>query len=427
MLIASRAVQGVGAGGINMMVDLVICDLVPMRDRGKFLGIIFGVIGVFTAIGPLIGGALAQHGAWRWAFYINVPIGGVTIIVSFLCLHLGKRDGGSFFRKLATLDWGGLTILTISTVAVMYAVTYGGSLRTWSDPTVLAPLIIGLVLLIIFGLFEGTKLTSNPVTPHRMFANRTSAAAFIITFFHSIMGLWTMYIFSVYFQSVLLVSPTKAGVYLLPTVIGFPLAAAVGGGIVTKTGKYKPIHLGGFALVTVGCGLAATLGPHSNAAAWIFYQLFMAVGLGGCMACLLPAVQAELDESDTALSTGTWAFVRSYGVIWGVTIPAAIFSNRFDELLYMIPDQGARDVLGHGQAYAHATADLVRSFGGETSYHVRGVYSQSVQRVWQISVIFAGLSFLVALLEKQITLRTELKTDFGIESEKGGEKAESES
>lgn len=423
MLIASRAIQGVGAGGINMMVDLIICDLVPMRDRGKYLGMVFGVIGIFTAVGPLIGGVLAQHGAWRWAFYLNIPICGLTIINSVLFLQVGNPIGGSFFKKMASVDWGGIIILTLSTVGVMYAITYGGSLRDWSDASVLGPLVAGLCLLIVFVIFEGSSLAREPVTPYRLFANRTSACAFALTFLHSVLCQWTMYIFSLYFQAVLLESPTMAGVNLMPTVIGFPLAAAIGGGIMTKYGKYKPIHLGGFALLTLGCGLSSILGPHSHTAAWLFFQLFIALGMGIIMACLLPAVQAELSEADTALSTGTWAFIRSYGVIWGVTIPAAVFNNRFNDLLYTIPAQNARDTLANGQAYAHATADLVKSFGGETTEQVRNVYSLSIERVWQVSVIFAGLSFLVSLLENQVTLRTSLETEFGLEQE--GEKNES--
>ena len=419
MLIAGRAVQGVGAGGINMMVDLIVCDLVPMRDRGKFLGMLFMVIGLFTAVGPLVGGAFAQSGHWRWVFYINLPVGGPCMVAIFLFLRVKSRHGdSSFASKMGKIDWGGVSMLTISTVGVMYAVTYGGSLRSWTDSSVVAPLVAGLLCLVIFVLFEGSPFVRQPVTPYHLFANRTSAVAYALSFLHSVMGMWIMYVFAIYFQAVLVVSQTLAGVYLMPTVIGFPIAAAVGGTILSKWGRYKPIHFIGFALFTLGSGLCSILGHGSSPAEWVFFQLFLAVGTGLVMACLLPAVQVMLSETDTALSTGTWAFVRSVGVIWGVTIPIAIFNNRFDDLLDLIQDPAARKLLGNGQAYSHATAAVVNSFSGATRDQVIDVYTQSIQRVWQISVAFGGVSMLLALVEKEISLRKHLQTDFGLDDEK---------
>ncbi|KAK8022487.1 DNA repair protein RAD50 [Apiospora rasikravindrae] len=418
MLIAARAVQGIGAGGINMMVDLILCDLVPMRERGKYLGILFGVIGLFSAVGPLIGGALAQSGQWRWAFYLNLPIGGVCILITVFFMKLQSRVGGGFAQKLRRVDWVGVTILTISCIAIMYAVTYGGASRPWSDASIATPLTGGLLGLIGFALFEGTPFVSEPVTPYHLFANRTSAIAFVVTFLQSMMGLYMIYVYALYFQAVLGANQTLSGVYLIPTAISFPLFSAVGGALMTRFGRYKPLHLIGFAFLTLGCGLSSLLGPDSSPAAWVFFQLFLGIGAGLTMAVLLPAVQAQLPESDTALSTGTWAFIRSLGVIWAVTIPAAIFNNRFGQLLHIIDDPAARAMLDHGNAYSHGTAALVDSFGGATTAQVRDVYSRSIQRVWQIGVVFSGVCFLLALLEKETRLRQELETDFGLQGEK---------
>ncbi|KAK8076187.1 hypothetical protein PG994_003459 [Apiospora phragmitis] len=418
MLIAARAVQGIGAGGINMMVDLILCDLVPMRERGKYLGILFMVIGLFTAVGPLIGGALAQSGQWRWAFYLNLPIGGVCILITFFFMKVQSRVGGSFVQKLRRVDWVGVTILTISCIAIMYAVTYGGASRPWSDASIATPLAGGLLGLVIFALFEGTPFVSEPVTPYHLFANRTSAIAFVVTFLQSMMGLYMIYVYALYFQAVLGANQTLSGVYLIPTVISFPLFSAVGGVLMTKFGRYKPLHLIGFAFLTLGCGLSSLLGPGSSPAAWVFFQLFLGVGAGLSMAVLLPAVQAQLREADTALSTGTWAFVRSLGVIWAVTVPAAVFNNRFGQLLHTIDDPAARAALDHGNAYAHGTAALVGSFGGATTEQVRTVYGWSIQRVWQVGVVFSGVCFVLVLFEREVGLREELETDFGLQEEK---------
>ncbi|KAH7398104.1 major facilitator superfamily domain-containing protein [Cadophora sp. MPI-SDFR-AT-0126] len=418
MLIAARAVQGIGAGGINMMVELIICDLVPMRDRSKFLGMIFAVIGLFLGVGPLIGGALTQSGQWRWAFYLNLPIGGVCMVVMYFFLHVNSPPSASFSQKIRRIDWGGISILTASTVAVMYAITYGGSTRPWSAPSVVGPLVIGLLLIPVFVIYEGTSLPREPVTPYHLFTNRTSAAAFFVSFQHAILSLWMVYIFPVYFQAVLGKSQTMSGVYLMPIVLGFPFSVAIGGAVMTKTGRYKPIHIIGMAVAALGCGLASILDSHSSPAMWVFFQLFIAIGPGMMTACLLPATQVKLSESDTALSTGTWAFIRSIGLIWGVTIPAAIFNNRFDELLSTIEDVGARRLLSHGQAYSGATGAFVDSFSGVTRDQVRHAYTLSLARVWQVAVVMAGVAFLVAFLEEEVAMRQNLDTEFGLDAKK---------
>jgi MFS family permease len=426
MLIAARAVQGVGAGGINMLVDLIICDLVPIRERSKFLGIIFGCIGIFTSVAPLIGGALAQNGQWRWAFYLNLPIGAVCMLIIFLYLHVNQADHDNFSSKMKRIDWGGVTILTLSCIGIMYAATYGGSALPWSDPRVYGPLTAGLVLIPVFVAYEGSPLAIEPVTPYHLFGNRTSSAAYAITFLHSIMCLWVVYVFAVYFQAVLGVNQTLSGVYLMPTVIAFPLSAAIGGGVMAKIGRYKPIHLLSFALLTLGCGLASILHPTSHAAAWIFFQIFLAIGIGLPMATLLPAVQARLAEADAARSTGTWAFLRSVGVIWAVTIPAAVFNNRFESLLGTIDDEVARSLLDRGQAYSQASADFVDAFAELVRGQVREVYSLSVQRVWHIGIVLSGVCFLLVFLEKEVELRKELNTEYGLQQEDGEMKAEPE-
>ncbi|PGH19024.1 hypothetical protein AJ79_00058 [Helicocarpus griseus UAMH5409] len=426
MLIAARGVQGIGGGGINMIIDLIICDLVPMRERAKWMGILFAIITIFTSIGPLVGGALAQAGAWRWTFYLNLPIGGPVMVAMWWFLRVGSVSKGTFFEKFRRIDFWGIGILTGSTVATLYALTYGGSLRSWSDSSVLTPLVAGLICLVGFVLFEGTPFVKEPVTPYRLFTNRTSAAAFYVSFQHSLVSTWVLYMYPLYFQAVAGASPTMSGVYLLPYVFSFPVAAAVSGSMVAKTGRYRPVHMIGFSLITLGCGLSALLGTNTSPALWVFLQLFIGAGLGMVMTCLLPAVQAKLSEADTALSTGSWAFLRSVGIIWGVSIPAAIFNNRFDQLLHTIGDEGARRVLGSGQAYSRASDAFVDSFDGETRKQVLNVYSEALRRVWLISIVFAGTAFLAVFLEREVKLRTELETEFGLEDEKQGKEKEGE-
>ncbi|KAI9768098.1 MAG: hypothetical protein M1840_005132 [Geoglossum simile] len=418
MLIGGRAVQGIGAGGINMLVDMIVCDLVPLRDRGSFMGLLFALIATVSSTGPLIGGALAQHASWRWAFYLNLPIGGFAIVLLGIYLRVTHRRELTFVERINRIDWIGNSTLVASTVSILWALTYGGARDPWSSPRIVTPLVLGLVGLVLFFLYEISSFCRDPVMPPKLFSNRTSAVAFFLSFQHSLLSLWITYFLPLYFQSVLGSSPTKSGVQLLPLVLVFPPCAAISGALVQLTGRYRPIHLVGFALTTLGFGLNALLDRYTGDGTWVLFQITAAAGLGMLISCLLPAVQANLHDTETASSTATWAYMRSLGTIWGVSIPAAVFGNRFNQLLPRISDPAARELLTGGQAYGHASKDFINSFGGVVRDQIIGVYSDSLKRVWQIAVMFAGVSFLIVWVEKETKLRTELQTDFGLQEER---------
>lgn len=422
MLIAGRGVQGIGAGGINMLVDVIICDLVPLRDRGSKIGLLFALITVMSSLGPLVGGALVQAGAWRWVFYLNIPLGALAIFILVPFLRVSHKRGLSTKDQLLRIDFVGNGILIASTTLIQYVLTYAGSKYSWSNPHIITLLTIGLVLLVLFVLFErSSRLCPHPVIPPRLFANRTSALAFFISFNHSILTIWVTYFFPLYFQSVLASTPTRSGIQLLPLVFVFPAFAAVTGGLVAKTGRYRPAHFAGLSTLTVGVGCCSLLGAGASDASWIVLQMVVAAGLGAVVPALLPAVQAQLGDADAATSTAAWAFVRSVGTIWGVSIPAAVFNNRFQELLGGVGDADARARLQGGGAYENASKAFVESFGEKTRGQVIRVYAESLKRVWQVGVVFAGLSFLAVFMESPVKLRKELETDFGLEvSKKGG-------
>ncbi|TVY19259.1 Efflux pump FUS6 [Lachnellula arida] len=421
MLIAGRSIQGTGAGGINMMVDLVVCDLVPLRERGKYMGMIFGIGATISAVGPLIAGALTEAGpgAWRWIFWINLPLGGICIIVMLLWFRVShRRDGPGFVQRIRSVDWVGTGIIVASTVAVLWSLAYGGSSKPWSDAGVVAGLVTGIIGLLLFAAWEGTPWCKNPLTPLRLFSNRTSAVAFFLTLMNAMLIFWVVFMFPIYFQAVLGASPRESGLWLLPFAFAFPVGAALSGNLMTKFGRYRPLHLIGFALCVMAYGLCSILDRNSHKAVWVIFQLILAFGIALPVATLLPAVQAPLSEEDAATSTGAWAFLRSYGSIFGAAIPAAVFNDRFNGLLGTIGDESARALLSGGDAYSRASPSVsMGEFSSEVRDQVINVYNMSLRRVWQIGIVFAGVSFLLLFLEKEVALRQELETDFGLEKQ----------
>ncbi|PKY00811.1 MFS general substrate transporter [Aspergillus campestris IBT 28561] len=414
MLIAGRAVQGIGGGGINMLIDLIICDLVPLTQRGAYIGLLFVVFAVGTSLGPFIGGAIVNNTTWRWVFYLNLPIGGVGLILLIAFLQVNYNREMSIGQKMKRVDYLGNLLLVGAIVSILIALSWGGTRYPWSSGHVLAPLIIGLLGIPAFVLFQGSALVKEPTTPLRLFSNRTSVIAFFNTFMHGLLSFWILYMLPVYFQAVLQSSPERAGVQLLPTVVSMIPVAGVSGAILSKTSNYKMLHIVGFALLTIGLGTFTVLGPHSSTAAWTLTQMVAAFGAGAVMPVLLPAVQAGLEEKDTATSTALWAFVRSFGIIWGLSVPAAIFNNQFDKFAPSISDSSVRDMLTGGNAYAYASSATINALPAQVRAETIDVYSRSLRVVWQVSIAFSGLSFLLCFLEKNIKLRSHLETDYGL-------------
>ena len=336
----------------------------------------------------------------------------------FTFLHLNTQKEMTFRQKMARVDYGGNTIIIGSTVSVLYALTYGGTRYAWLSGQVLAPLIIGLLGLIAFVGYENAPFVIEPVTPPRLFNNRTSLVVFAATFLNSALLYWVMFFLPIYFQAVLGSSPRRAGVQLLPIITIAVPAAIVAVVLLTKWGRYKPLHLFGFAVCTIGLGLFTLFDENSSYAEWIIFQMITGGGSGFVLNTLLPACQAPLMESDQASTTAIWSFVRSFGNIWGVAIPAAIFNNRFSKLSFRIDDANVQALLSRGHAYAYASSEFVNSYPEPVRSEIVDVYTDSLKLVWQISIVFSGVAFFLVLLEKQIKLRTELDTEFGLAERK---------
>ncbi|KAI0485719.1 major facilitator superfamily domain-containing protein [Xylaria cf. heliscus] len=426
-LIGGRAVQGVGAGGIYIIIDIIVSDLVPLRLRGNYTAVILTIYTVGLALGPFVGGEIIATTTWRWVFWINLPIGGAALAMIFFFLHLKHDRSQTVKQKLLRIDYIGNIILIASTFAILYALTYGGTVFAWSSGRIIAPLVVGFAGFALFGWYETT--VKEPVMPPELFKNRTTVIIFGATFFNSLLLYWVLFFLPVYFQAVLLTSASRAGVLLLPTILFAIPGAIVAVLALTRWGKYKPIHLAGFAVSLIGLGIYTLLDVNSSLAVIVIFQAISAIGGGLVLNTLLPAVQAQLPESYQATVTAAWAFIRSFGSIWGVAVPAAIFNNRFSHLLAQrVTDSQVRALFGGGNnAYEHAYADFIRSFSPESQVQIVSVYSDTLHFMWQISLAFAAVNFLIIIFEKQVPLRTELETEFGMEEKKSpGKQVEEE-
>ncbi|KAH8766113.1 multidrug resistance protein Fnx1 [Diaporthe sp. PMI_573] len=411
-LIAGRLIQGIGGGGLNVMTPIVVADLVPLRDRSRFMSIIFTFYSIAFSIGPVVGGALVDHSSWRWIFYLNLPVAGLSLVLLFFFLHVPYNATFSP-NMLRRVDFAGNALLIASVVSVLIALNWAGAEYPWSSWRVIVPLVIGLMGIGGFLILESTTLIPEPTMPFRIFSNRTSLPTFGLAFIQSMLTYWSSYYLPVYFQAVLEATPTQSGVDALPSVfIAMPFAMAAGVGL-SALNRFKPFMFFGFALLASGYGMLSLLDQTSSTAYWAASQGMAAAGTGTLMTVTLPAIQAPLAETDQTIATGAWGFVRSFGGIWGVAIPSAVFNSKVNALLYRVSNDTVSNALSDGGAYSLATRSFMRSLNSQPALksQVLSVYVDSLQLVWQVGIAFSLLGFIITFIVRGMPLRENLERD----------------
>ncbi|EFQ36491.1 major facilitator superfamily transporter [Colletotrichum graminicola] len=419
-LIAGRLVQGLGSGGVNVMSAIVVSDLVPVRHRGKYTAVMLAAYLLGAASGPLLGGVLAQSGAWRWVFWLPVPVGLVSFVVLAVCLNGRVGDTNSSRReRFRSVDYGGNAVLTAATGAISYAVTYGGSEYPWHDARIVAAVAAGVLGLGLFLLLERHLARSNtvkPVMPLRLLTHRVGATVAAGGFVSSLLSNWASFLLPTYFQGVRMLTPSRAGVLMLPMVAVAVPASIASVILVSKIGRYKMLHVSGFAGLCIACGLFSILDEASGDAECIAMNVLFSLALGMVINTLLPAFQGAVAESDQAVATSTFTFVQSLANIWGVTIPAAIFNSRFEALAHRVSDEQVRAQLGGGRAYGFATRSFLEGLQGTARGEVVQVFGKVVSCVWYAASGVAGVAALLACGEGEVVLRDKLETEFGLEN-----------
>lgn len=428
-LVTGRAIQGIGCAGINAMVEMVVCDLVPLRERGKFMGFIFAIYAVSTTIGPIVGGAFASRVTWRWIFYLNLPLAGLTLVMVLVSLSALRNGLIMSMRSLKRVDFSGNAFLVASITSILLALTWGGGEQAWSSWRTILPLVLGLLGLPLFLLYE-TRVPE-PTTPLRLYSNRTSFVGLWCAFIHNMLVFWILFALPIYFQAVMRFSAFRSGISILPTAAVCMPFTIISGGIMTKIGRYRPLLMAGFALFPIALGLFTRLDKHSTTGYWAGIQIIGALAIGIIIPVTLPTILTPLPESDVAVATATWAFMRGFGTIWGVAIPLAIFNSKVDSLVVTrLPDNWeVRTELSNGGAYTLAASGFLYpelGLDGDANLEatVKSIYVDSLKLCWQVGLGFSLLGFLLTFVAKELHMRTELETEFGLDHSESNKKEE---
>lgn len=326
-LIVFRALTGVAGGGLMTVAQMIVSDVVPLRERGKYQGILGSVVALAHGVGPIVGGALASSSAdgWRWIFRLNLPLTVVTTACAVFLMPLKKVEG-DWKLKVKAIDFFGAFLALAGTVLIVLALTWGGATYAWNSAHVVATLVVGLVVSVAFVLWQW-KGPRYPLVPLRVFKARIVNGACLTMAVNGWNFLVQLYYIPSFYQIVYNYSAVKSAALLLPITLLQTAASTISGLVVHWTGRYRESILFGWACWAIGLGLYSTLNEHSGLGKQIGYAMLTGVGCGNTLQPSLIAVQAGVNRKDMAVVTSFRNFIRNFAGTIGLAVAGTIINN----------------------------------------------------------------------------------------------------
>ncbi|MFG1989062.1 MDR family MFS transporter [Actinoplanes sp. NPDC048988] len=326
VLIVSRAVQGIGAGGMTALATIVMASIIPPRELGRYSGIFGAVFGVATIAGPLIGGVMVDTSwlGWRWCFFIGVPFSIAAIILLQKTLHLPTS------RREVKIDWLGALLITAGVSTLLIWSTLAGQHFDWASWET-AVFVVGGVVLLALAVWAESK-APEPVVPLRIFRNRTVTLTVIASVLVGVAMFGGTVFLSQYFQVALGKSPTVAGLMSLPMIFGLLVSSTVAGALITKTGKWKIYLVAGAIVMTIGMLLLSTIDARTSVLTLSVFMAVLGIGVGMLMQNLVLAAQNDVPAAELGAATSALTFFRSMGGAIGVSALGAVLASRVTTL-----------------------------------------------------------------------------------------------
>ena len=398
-LIAFRAVQGLGGGGLVVSAQAAIGDVVSPRQRGRYQGLFGAVFAVATVIGPLLGGTLTTNLSWRWIFYINLPIGVLALVVLALT-----------FPSVATriqhrIDYLGAGLLALALAALVLLLSLGGTTYPWASTQEIGLGALSLVALGAFVLAE--HRAAEPVLPLGLFKNQVFVSAGIVALFLGFAMFGTITFLPLYFQVVRGASPTGSGLDLLPLMAGMLITSIVGGQIVSRTGRYRVFPIIGTAVITVGLFLLSGLSPETSTLQAAGFMFVTGFGIGLVMQVLVVAVQNAVGYEDLGVATSGNTLFRNIGSSVGTAVVGTIFATELASRL--------RAAFPHASASQLNTSHVSSATLALLPPGIHAVYlaafAGSLDTAFKVAGFVSIIAFVASWFIKELPMRTTVTTE----------------
>jgi EmrB/QacA subfamily drug resistance transporter len=390
-LIGFRAVQGLGAGGLMVGVMAIIGDLIPPRDRGKYQGMMAGVMALAMIGGPLVGGTITDHWGWRWSFYINLPLGAVALAMVTAVLHLPKK------QAQGRIDYLGAALLTVGITSIVLVTTWGGTEYAWSSPVIME--LIGLGVAAIAGFLFVETRAAEPVVPLHIFRSRNFTLMSMIGFLTGFVMFGAVLFLPLFQQSVQGASATNSGLLLLPMLLSMMVVSFVAGRATTKTGKYRIYPIAGSVLMVVGLFLLAQMDTGTSRLTSGLYMAVLGAGMGFLMQITMLVAQNSVEMKDMGVASSSTTLFRTLGSSFGVSVMGALFTHRVQDVM---AEHGA-------DAATRQSAQLDAASLAKLPDAVREAYQDAVSAgthsAFLAGAVIAVIAVVAALFVKEVPLR----------------------
>ncbi|WP_137725074.1 MDR family MFS transporter [Prescottella subtropica] len=397
-LIGFRAIQGIGLGGLQALVVIVVATMFSPRERGRYQGPMAAVMSIATVAGPLIGGVIVDTSwlGWRWTFYVGVPLAVIALVVIQRTLNL------PVVRKNVSIDYLGAGLIASGVSTLLIWVTLAGKNFDWASGMSFGLVALGVALL-VGAVFVETR-AQDPIIPLRLFRDRTTTLATLASIAVGVALFGGAVFLGQYFQIARGYSPTVAGLLTLPMVVGSMLSSAISGSLITKFGRWKGFLVGGAIMMTVGFFLLGTIDHATDMALLGVYLFILGIGMGMTMQNLVLAVQNTVSPADLGSASSVVSFFRSLGGAAGVSVLGAVLSSHVTDLT--VKGLAAVGVDMSQAGGSGAGLSNLNELPGPIADIVRGAYGDATARIFLISGVMALLSIVAILAIKEVALRT---------------------
>jgi EmrB/QacA subfamily drug resistance transporter len=391
MLVAARALQGIGGGGLMVTAMALIGEVIPLRDRGRYQGAMGAVFGVTTVIGPLLGGYFTDHFTWRWAFWINVPISVVVFFVAAAAIP-ALSD-----RSKPVIDYVGILFVGLGASGLTLATSWGGTTYPWGSATIVGLFAGSAVALGIFVWVESR--VAAPILPTRLFGSPVFTVCCVLSFVVGFAMLGALTFLPTYMQFVDGVSATTSGLRTLPMVVGMLTTSMGSGVLVGRTGRYKIFPVAGTAVMAVAFFLMSRMDPSTSALVQSLFLVILGAGIGMCMQTLILIVQNTSSFDDLGVATSGVTFFRTIGSSFGAAIFGSLFTNFLHSRI------GPALAASRAPAAAAASPEALHRLPHNMAAPIVRAYADSLTQVFLWAVPVALVGFVVALFLREVPLR----------------------
>ena len=405
-LIVGRAVQGLGGGGLMILSQAIIADVVPARERGRYMGVRGGVFALSSVAGPLLGGWFTEGPGWRWGLWINIPLGILAIVSAVLFLHLPKNTSGR-----PKIDFAGMGLLAAASTSLVLITTWGGTTYDWNSAVIISLIVATIVAGVAFVLVE--RRAAEPIMPLHLFKDRNFNLTTIAGLITGIAMFGAIAYLPTYLQMVTGVNATEAGLLMIPLMAALLVSSIVSGQLVSKFGRYKWLPVTGTAVIAVSLFLLSTMTP--SLPVWILcsYLAIMGLGLGMSMQILILIVQNSFPNSQVGTATAANNYFRQIGASIGTAVVGSLFVAKLTDLLTERLPAGADAAAGGSNSF---TPEVVRNLPDAIRDVIVGAYNDALAPVFLYMVPLVVGAAILLLFIKEKPLATTIERDILPES-----------